>query len=74
MERLPVVMFAVAMAIWGLASISDGGDNDKSRAAYRPVELARTSDGTLLTPTQKVAALRAARFESRGEAAIMSLY
>jgi hypothetical protein len=61
MSRLPVLMFAAAIAIWGLASIPDGSGNDRISPAYRRGELARTSDRAFLTPTQKAAASACAR-------------
>jgi hypothetical protein len=69
MKGLSVVMFAAAIAIWGLASIPDGSGNEKTSLAYRRAELTRTSYGALMTPTQKAAALRAAHFDSYGAAA-----
>ena len=45
MTRLAALMFAAAMAIWGLASIPDGSDDDKGSTAYRRIELARTAPG-----------------------------
>jgi hypothetical protein len=69
MRRLPVVMFVAAIAIWGLASIPDGSGNNKTSLAYRRGEVAKMSNGAFLAPAQKAAALRAARFDSRGAAA-----
>lgn len=33
--RLPIVIFATAIAVWGLASIPDGSGNDKTSSTYR---------------------------------------
>jgi hypothetical protein len=66
MRGLPVVMFAAAIAIWGLASVPGGSGNDRTPPAYRRWELARTTDGAFPRPTQRGAALGAARFDSRG--------
>jgi hypothetical protein len=49
MVRLPVIMFAATIAIWGLASIPDGNSNDKTSQAFRPT----TPNEAFLTPTQK---------------------
>jgi hypothetical protein len=49
MVRLPAIMFAAAITIWGLASIPDGNSNDKTSRAFRPT----TPDEAFLTPTQK---------------------
>jgi hypothetical protein len=69
MKGLSVVMFAAAIAIWGLVSIPDGSGNEKTSVAYRRGELARTPDTAFMAPTQKAAALRTAQFESYGAAA-----
>lgn len=69
MRGLPVVMFAAAIAIWGLASIPEGSGNEKTSLAYRRGELAGTPDRAFITPTQKAAALRAAHFDSYGAVA-----
>jgi hypothetical protein len=71
MRRLPVVIFAAAMAIWGLASIPDGSGADKMSLAFRREELTRTPDSALLTPMRRAAtsALRGPRFDSCGAAA-----
>jgi hypothetical protein len=66
MSQLPVVMFVAAIAIWGLASIPDGSSNNNTSPAYRRGEQVRTLGSAFLTPTQQAAALRAARFDSRG--------
>ena len=59
MRRLPIFMFAAAIAIWGLASIPDGSGNDKTSPAYRRGELARTPRA-FPTPTQKATTLAGA--------------
>jgi hypothetical protein len=66
MRRLPVLIFAAGMAIWGLASIPDGSGANGASAAYRRSELARTPDPVLMTPVAKgaISALRAAPPES----------
>jgi hypothetical protein len=69
MRGLPVVMFAAAIAIWGLASIPDGSGNEETSLVYRSAELARTPDGAFMMTTQKAAAVRAAHFDSYGAAA-----
>jgi hypothetical protein len=70
-RRLPVFIFAAAMAIWGMASIPDGSGADKTLPAYRRGELARPPDRALPTPMQKAAtsALRGPPFDSCGAAA-----
>jgi hypothetical protein len=55
MTRLAALVFSAAIAIWGLASIPDGGVSDRALPAYRRVELARTPHRAFLTPTQKSA-------------------
>jgi hypothetical protein len=57
MRCLPVVIFAAAIAIWGLASIPEGSGNGKTGAAYRRGELARRLDGAFPAPTEKAATL-----------------
>jgi hypothetical protein len=66
MSQLPAVMFVAAIAIWGLASIPDGSANNNASPAYRRGELVRPPGRALRTRTQQAAALRAARFDSRG--------
>ena len=52
MTRFAVVMFAAAIAVWGLASIPKGGIGDRaSSPAYQRVELARTTDRAFLRAT-----------------------
>jgi hypothetical protein len=61
MRRLPVLFFAAAIVIWGLASIPDGsGGNDRALPRYRRGELAKTPNRALLTQIQKAATLRGA--------------
>jgi hypothetical protein len=55
MRRLPIFMFAAAMAIWGLASIPEGSGADKTSPAYRRGELAKAPDSALPTPAQSAA-------------------
>jgi hypothetical protein len=55
MTRLAALMFAAAMAVWGLASIPDQSIKDKGSAAHQRVELARTAQRAFLTPMQKSA-------------------
>jgi hypothetical protein len=71
MRRLPVVIFAAAMAIWGLASIPDGSGAGKMSLALRREELTRTPDSALLTRMQKAAtsALGGPRVDSCSSAA-----
>jgi hypothetical protein len=69
MSQLPVVMFGAAIAIWGLASIPDESGKNSAWPAHRRAELVGTPGRALLTQTQKAAALRAARFDSRGAVA-----
>jgi len=61
-------MFVAAIAIWGLASIPDGRGNNKTSVEHRRGEVAKMSNGAFLAPTQKAAALGAARFDFRGAA------
>jgi hypothetical protein len=63
MRRLPVLIFAAALAIWGLASIPDRGANDK--IAHQREELARRPLRTFPALTQKAgtSAVRAPRFD-----------
>jgi hypothetical protein len=53
MTRLAALMFVAATAIWGLASIPDGGVIDRASPAYRRVELVGTPHRVFVTPTQK---------------------
>jgi hypothetical protein len=49
MIRLPAIMFAASIAIWGLASIPDGNSNDKTLHAFRTT----TPNEAFLTLMQK---------------------
>jgi hypothetical protein len=51
MTRLTALMFVAAIAIWGLASIPDGGIGDRASSAYQRVELGRTTDRAFLAAT-----------------------
>jgi hypothetical protein len=53
MTRLAALMFAAAIAIWGLASIPDGSGDDKASTPYRRAESAKTSSLAFPTPTQR---------------------
>jgi hypothetical protein len=53
MIRLPAIVFAATIAIWGLASIPDEGSSYKASHAFRRVDLATTPEGAFLPPMQK---------------------
>jgi hypothetical protein len=53
MTQLATLMFVAAIALWGLASIPDGGGNDKASPAYRRVELAKMASRVFVTPMRK---------------------
>ena len=71
MTRLPVLIFAAGMAIWGLASIPDGSGPDQTSPGHRRGQPGGMSDKAFLAPTRKAAtsALRAERPGSCGAAA-----
>lgn len=60
MTRLAALMFAAAMAIWGLASIPDGSGDDKASTPYRRTELAKAPGRAFVALTQgsRISALR----------------
>jgi hypothetical protein len=68
MKRLPVLFFATAIALWGLASIPDGSGGEKSlqvsavrtAAARRHGQSAATPRDALLTRKATPSSLRAA--------------
>ena len=53
MRRLPVLIFAAGMAVWGMASIPEGSDAGRSSPAIRRGEVASTPDRTFAAPTGK---------------------
>ena len=53
MTRLTALMFAAAMAIWGLASIPGGSGGDKDSASYRRSELAKAPRMAFVAPAQR---------------------
>ena len=68
MRRLPFLFFAAALAIWGLASIPDGSDGERSfqvsgirtAAAHRYGQSAATPRDALSTRKATPSSLRAA--------------
>ena len=70
MRRAPVFIFAAVMAVWGLASIPDGGGADRTLSAHQRAELASAPDKALPTPMPKAttSARRRASPESCGGA------
>ena len=74
MRRLPVLFFAAAIAIWGLASIPDGSSGEKSlqvsgvrtAAAHRHGQLAGTARNAFSTRKAATSTLRAARLDHCG--------
>ena len=68
MRRLPLLFFAAAIAIWGLASIPDGSSGEKSlqvsavrrAAAHRRGQLAGNPRDALSTRKATPSTLRAA--------------
>ena len=70
MTRFAVVMFAAAIAVWGLASIPKGGIGDRaSSPAYQRVELARTTDRASGEGDAHVRNFDPARFDPSGSVA-----
>jgi hypothetical protein len=70
MIRLPVLFFAAAIAIWGLASIPDGSSEKSSQvsgvrtaAAHRHGQQAGTPRNAFSTPKATPSSLRAARLD-----------
>jgi hypothetical protein len=53
MTRFTAFMFAAAIAIWGLASIPDGSDNDKGSMSHQRSQLARTRGVAFVAPAQR---------------------
>ena len=54
MTRLTALMFAAAMAIWGLASIPGGSGGDKDfPASYRRSESAKAPRMAFVAPAQR---------------------
>jgi len=70
MRGLPVLIFAAGMAIWGMASIPDGGAG-RTSSPNRLGEAAWTPHRAFAAPTGKVpiSGLHAATLESRGASA-----
>jgi hypothetical protein len=70
MRRLPVLFFAAAIALWGLASIPDGSGDENSlvsgirtAAAHRHEQSAVTPRDAFTTPKARPSSLRAARLD-----------
>jgi hypothetical protein len=73
MTRLPVLFFAAAIAIWGLASIPDGSSEKSSQvsgvrtaAAHRHGQPDGTPRNAVATPKATPSSLRAARLDHCG--------
>jgi hypothetical protein len=74
MRRLPLLFFAAAIAIWGLASIPDGSSGEKSlqvsgartAAAYRRGQLAGNPRDAFTSRKATISSLRAARLDHCG--------
>ena len=74
MIRLPVLFFAAAIAIWGLASIPDGSSGEKSlrvsgvqtAAAHRRGQLAGNPRDVFTSREATTSSLRAARLDHCG--------
>jgi hypothetical protein len=74
MRRMPVLFFAAAIAIWGLASIPGGSSSEKSlqvsgvrtAAAHRHGQLAGTPRNAFSTSKVAPSSLRAARLDRCG--------
>jgi hypothetical protein len=52
MTRLTALMFAAAMAIWGLASIPDGNGDDKGSTSYGRSESTETPRMAFVAPAK----------------------
>jgi hypothetical protein len=74
MRRLPVLFFAAAIAIWGLASIPDGSSGEKplqvsgvrTAATHRHGQPAENPRNAIATPKGTPSSLRAARLDRCG--------
>jgi hypothetical protein len=53
MTQLATLMFVVAIALWGLASIPDGSGDDSASPAYRRGELAKATSRVFVTPKRR---------------------
>jgi hypothetical protein len=74
MRRLPLLFFAAAIAIWGLASIPDGSSGDsplqvsgvRTATAHRHAQPAGTPRNAFSTPKVTPSSLSAARLDHCG--------